>query len=241
MVPPQSSGAYNHKAAPFIKPVSLFVPQAGACPDSLPSVPLATNSRSISPTYTTPCGTAAPVMLCISRPDNVSTTSTVLLPRAAPMTRLRFASRVKWSMRSPTSAKECLRREAAALAQVGSACLVIVERIRKSTASPGMCRAVWPEQYPRHRSGSSAQWNQFRRGSEQHPRLIGSPKKFLQLLREERTSASSRRLLNSVLGPAVAASPIGAFWAGFPFGVVDTLFVWTANNAVRNDNRFDSV
>ena len=65
------------------------------------------------------------------------------------------------------------------------------------------------------------------------PPILGQP--------EERTSASCRRLLNSVLGPAVAASPIGAFWAGFPFGVVDTLFVWTANNAVRNNNRFDSV
>src|SRR5215469_1540640 len=47
------------------------------------------------------------------------------------------------------------------------------------------------------------------------------------------------RLLDSFLRPAVSASPIWALRAGFSFGVVDTLFVWTAYNSVGNDNRFD--
>src|SRR5208283_2370434 len=48
-------------------------------------------------------------------------------------------------------------------------------------------------------------------------------------------------LLDLFSRPAVAAGPIGAFWAGFSFGVVDTFFVRTPNDSVSNDNRFDLV
>ena len=93
----------------------------------------------------------------------------------------------------------------------------------------------------RHQLEMSIQERQKTFNTQDQYLISPLPEKFLPVLREERTAASSGRLLNSVLGPPVAASPIGAFWAGFPFGVVDTLFVWTANNAVRNDNRFDSL
>ena len=52
---------------------------------------------------------------------------------------------------------------------------------------------------------------------------------------------SFANLLNSLPRPAVAASPIRALGAGFTLGVVDTLFVGTANDAISNDDGFDLV
>jgi hypothetical protein len=51
----------------------------------------------------------------------------------------------------------------------------------------------------------------------------------------------SAKLLNSLPRPAVAASPIRALGTGLALRVVDTLFVGTANDAIRNDDGFDLV
>jgi hypothetical protein len=59
--------------------------------------------------------------------------------------------------------------------------------------------------------------------------------------RQNRSYSLPGPLLDSFPRPAVAAGPIGALWAGFSFGVVNTLFVRTPNDSVSNDNRFDLV
>jgi hypothetical protein len=47
--------------------------------------------------------------------------------------------------------------------------------------------------------------------------------------------------MNSLPLPAVATSPIRALRTGFALGVVDTLFVGAANDAISNDDGFDLV
>ena len=48
-------------------------------------------------------------------------------------------------------------------------------------------------------------------------------------------------LLDSFKRPAVTASPVGTLWAGFSFGVIDSFFVRTADDAVCNYNRPNSL
>ena len=75
---------------------------------------------------------------------------------------------------------------------------------------------------------------------------VAKPEKFVLVLTPEptirtRPCSGFVPLLDSLARPAVAASPIRALRAGFSVGVVDTLFMRTADDAVSNDNGFDFV
>src|SRR5579863_3775724 len=45
------------------------------------------------------------------------------------------------------------------------------------------------------------------------------------------------RLLDSLACKPITSRPIGTLWAGFPRGIVDAFFVWTANESVGRDHR----
>jgi hypothetical protein len=47
--------------------------------------------------------------------------------------------------------------------------------------------------------------------------------------------------LNPLMREPVTSRPIRTPWTRFPLGIIDTLFMWAANQAVSHDHRFHGV